>query len=136
MVTNDSDKRVVETVLQAVVHEDIDAVRPLFRDDIVWWVPASAAVKFHLPRPLSGWSGIPWLGGPGWKGFEPGTSSIRIHHTVAEGGFVSVHFNRTATRLGGGDYDVEYNILFRLVHGRVAEVWEIADTAAAFASVR
>ena len=135
-MSNHSDKQVVERVLQAIVHEDVDALRPLFRDDIVWWVPSSAAVRFHLPRPLSGWSAIPWLGGPGWKGFEPGTSSIRIHHLVVEGGLVSAHFNRTAKRLGGGDYDVEYNLLFRLVEGQVAEVWEIADTAAAFGSPR
>jgi ketosteroid isomerase-like protein len=134
-VSNESDKQVVETVLNAVVHEDVDALRPLFRDDIIWWVPPSAAVKFHLPRPLSGWSNIPWLGGPGWRAFEPGTSSLKILHAVAQGGLVSVHFNRTAKRRGGGDYDVEYNILFRLDDGRVAEVWEIADTTAAFGSV-
>jgi hypothetical protein len=84
---------------------------------------------------MSGWDTIPWLGGRGWKAFEPGTSTVLIHHAVAEGGFVSVHFNRNATRLGGGDYDVEYNLLFRLVAGQVAEVWEIADTAAAFGLV-
>jgi ketosteroid isomerase-like protein len=134
-MTNERDRQVVQTVLQAVVHEDVEAVRPHFCEDVTWWVPPSAAIKFHLPRPLSGWGTIPWLGGPGWKAFEPGTSSLRIHHTVAEGGFVSVHFNRRATRLGGGDYDVEYNLLFRLVDGRVAEVWEIADTAAAFGLV-
>ncbi len=134
-MTNESDKRVVETALQAVVHEDIEAVHPLFRDDVIWWVPPSAGVKFHLPRPLREWGRIPWLGGPGWKAFEPGTSSIVIHHAIAEGGFVSVHFNRTAKRLGRGDYDVEYNLLFRLVDGQVAEVWEIADTATAFGLV-
>jgi ketosteroid isomerase-like protein len=131
-VTNESDKHVVRTVLEAVVHEDVQSVRPHFRDDVIWWVPPSASVKFHLSRPISGWDTIPWLGGRGWKAFEPGTSSMQIHHAIAEGGFVSVHFNRSATRLGGGDYDVEYNLLFRLVDGQVAEVWELADTASAF----
>jgi ketosteroid isomerase-like protein len=134
-VTNQSDKEVVQTVIEAVVHEDVEAVRAHFRDDVTWWVPSSAAIKFRLPRPMSGWTTIPWLGGPGWKGFEPGTSSIVIHHAVAEGGLVSVHFNRSAKRRGGGDYEVEYNLLFRMVDGQVAEVWEIADTAAAFGFV-
>jgi ketosteroid isomerase-like protein len=135
VVTIERDKYVVETVLQAVSHEDVEAVHPHFRDDVIWWVPPSAAIKFHLPRPLSGWKTIPWLGGPGWRAFEPGTSSILIHHLVGEDGFVSVHFSRTAKRLGGGDYDVEYNLLFRLIDSQVAEVWEIADTAAAFGLV-
>jgi ketosteroid isomerase-like protein len=134
-VTNESDKHVVQTVLQAGVDEDFKTVRPHFRDDVIWWVPRSASIKFHLPRPLSGWDTIPWLGGPGWKAFEPGTTSIVIHHAVADAGLVSVHFHRTATRRGGGDYDVEYNLLFRLVDGQIAEVWEVADTAAAFGLV-
>ena len=37
-----------------------------------------------------------------------------------------------AKSLDGSDYDTEYNILFRLTDGRIAEVWEIADTAKAF----
>jgi ketosteroid isomerase-like protein len=60
---------------------------------------------------------------------------------VAEGELVSAHYRRTAQLVGkgavaGGGYDTEYNILFRLADGRIAEVWEIADTAAAFASRR
>jgi ketosteroid isomerase-like protein len=132
VVTNESDKQVVEVVLQADPDGDVEAVHPHYRDDVIWWVPTSAAARFHLPRPLSGWNMIPWLGGPGWKAFEPGTSSISIHHTVAEEGLVSAHFTRTAQRRGGGDYEVEYNLLYRLIDGQIAEVWEIADTAAAF----
>jgi ketosteroid isomerase-like protein len=135
-VSDETDKQAAETVLQALVHEDIGSVQSLFRDDVVWWVPPSAAVKFDLPRPLSGWDRIPWLGGTGWRAFESGTSYLVIRHMIAEGGFVSVYFNRTAKRLGGGDYDVEYSFLFRLVDGQVAEIWEIADTARAFGMVR
>jgi ketosteroid isomerase-like protein len=47
---------------------------------------------------------------------------------------VSAHYNRSAKRVDGADYDTEYNILFRLADGRVVEVWEIADTATAFGS--
>ena len=127
-----SDKTVVEEFIVALVNDDPDTVRSVTRDDITWWVPASAAIRFKLPRPLIGWENIPWLGGPGWKGFEPGSSSIHIHHLVAQDGLVSAHYNRRATRLGGGNYDVEYNMLFRLDNGAVAEVWEIVDTATAF----
>jgi ketosteroid isomerase-like protein len=67
-----------------------------------------------------------------WKGFEPGSSVLTIHHLVGEGDLVSAHYQRSATRRGGAAYDAEYNILFRLADGRIVEVWEIADTATAF----
>ena len=124
----------VARFLPALVADDTDTMRPLVHHDVVWWVPASAAAKFGLARPLVGWDTIDWFGGKGWKAFVDGSSVLAVHHLVAEGDLVSAHYRRTAARVGGGSYDAEYNILFRLVDGRIAEVWEVADTAAAFAS--
>jgi ketosteroid isomerase-like protein len=134
-----ANKAVIERFLSALVDDDVAAMRPLVHDDVVWWVPASAVARFGLARPLVGWETIDWLGGGGWKAFVPGSSVLTVHHLVAEDDLVSAHYRRTAQRVGsaehpGADYDAEYNILFRLVDGRIAEVWEIADTAAAFSS--
>ena len=131
----------IERFLPALVEDDADAMRPLVHDDVVWWVPTSSAAKFGLDRPLVGWDSIDWLGGDGWKAFVPGSSVLTLHHLVAEGDLVSAHYRRTARLVGRGgadigSYDAEYNILFRLVDGRIAEVWEVADTAAAFAPGR
>jgi len=152
MTTTDevqTNRATIERFLPALVHDDVEAMRPLVRDDVVWWVPGSAAAKFGLARPLVGWDTIDWFGGNGWKAFVDGSSVLTVHHLVAEGDLVSAHYRRTARRIGkdgigkegigedgadGGAYDAEYNILFRLVDGRIAEVWEVADTAAAFAS--
>ena len=125
-------KDVVDRFLHALVDDDIDTMRPLVRSDIIWWVPASAAARFNLARPLKGWDKIPWLGGGGWKAFEPGSSALTIHHMVAEGNLVSAHYQRTATLLDGQPYDAEYNLLIRLAGVEIAEVWEVADTATAF----
>jgi ketosteroid isomerase-like protein len=129
-------KEAVAQLLQALVDDEGRTTRDLMRDDVIWWVPASAASRFGLARPLRGWADIDWLGGEGWKGFEPGSSRLEIHHLVAEDDLVSAHYRRTARRLDGAPYDTEYNILFRFDGDRIAEVWEIADTAAAFASPR
>jgi ketosteroid isomerase-like protein len=118
--------------MRALVRDDAQSVHSLVQDDVIWWVPASASLKFGLERPLQGWDNIDWLGGDGWKGFRPGSSVLTIHHLVADGDLVSAHYNRKAERLDGSDYDTEYNVLFRLFDGRIAEVWEIADTAKAF----
>ncbi|MDA8044970.1 MAG: nuclear transport factor 2 family protein [Actinomycetota bacterium] len=132
MTTPDLDKEIVERFISALINDDPASIRSLTRDDITWWVPASAARRFNLSRPLTGWDNIPWLGGPGWKGFEPDSSQVHMHHLVAQDGFVSAHYNRQARRRGGGNYNVEYNMLFRLENAAIAEVWEIVDTSAAF----
>ena len=129
----DGHKATVERVLQALVDDEGHTTREVVRDDVVWWVPESAARQFGLPRPLRGFDDIAWFGGPGWKGFEPGSSRLEIQHLVAEDDLVSAHYRRTARRLDGSPYDAEYNILFRFESDRIAEVWEVADTAAAFA---
>jgi len=134
-----ANRAVIERFLPALVADDSKAMRPLVHDDVVWWVPASSAEKFGLDRPLVGWDMIDWFGGNGWKAFVPGTSVLTVHHLVTEGDLVSAHYRRTARLVGNGGvdiggYDAEYNILFRLVAGRIAEVWEVADTAAAFTS--
>jgi ketosteroid isomerase-like protein len=132
----EENKDIVERFLHALVNDDAPAMRPLVADDVIWWVPPSAAARFRMARPLRGWNDIAWLGGGGWKGFQPGSSAVRIHHLVAEGELVSAHYNRSARLAGGGDYDNEYNMLFRLEAGRIAEVWEVADTAYAFGGAR
>jgi len=128
-------KQAVTEFLVALVNDDSVAMRPLVADDVKWWVPQSAAVAYGLARPLDGWKQVPWFGGDGWKGFKPGTSQVTIHHLVAEGEFVSAHYNRTTRRVHGDSvYDAEYNILFRFRDDRIVEVWEVVDTAQANAS--
>jgi ketosteroid isomerase-like protein len=133
-VSIEGQKQAVTEFLVALVNDDSAAMRPLVADDVKWWVPQSAAFAFGLARPLDGWDQVPWFGGDGWKGFEPGTSRVTIHHLVADDEFVSAHYNRNALRANGNVYDTEYNILFRFRDGLIVEVWEVADTAQANAS--
>jgi ketosteroid isomerase-like protein len=133
-MSNQQHKDVVRRFLEALVQDDVEPVRALVRDDVVWWVPQSGVTVGGLSRPLQGWDDIQWLGGDGWKGFLPGTSSIVMHHLVAEDDLVSAHYNRVAQRPNGTHYDNEYNIMFRLVGGQIAEVWEVVDTAYALAT--
>jgi ketosteroid isomerase-like protein len=127
-------KQAVTEFLTALVNDDSAAMRPLVADEVKWWVPQSAALAFGLDRPLEGWDRVPWFGGDGWKGFEPGTSQVTVHHLVAEDEFVSAHYNRRARRANGKVYDAEYNILFRFSDDLIVEVWEVVDTAQAVAS--
>lgn len=132
--TTATNKDLVARFLLLLVNDDAAGMRPLVADDVIWWVPASASTRFGLDRPLRGWDHIAWFGGGGWKGFKAGTSTLRIHHLIAEGDLVAAHYQRTAERRDGSAYDVEYHFMLRVAGGRIAEVWEVADTAAAFAS--
>jgi ketosteroid isomerase-like protein len=125
-------KETVRRFLNALVNDDSESLRPLVSDLVTWWVPQSAGKRYDLPRRLDGWSGIPWFGGDGWKGFQPGTSKVSIHHLVAEDELVSAHYNREALRRDGSHYDNEYNMLFRFEGNLIIEVWEVVDTAHAF----
>jgi uncharacterized protein len=133
-VSTEKPKQVVTDFLVALVNDDTGTMRPLVANDVKWWVPQSAASTFGLARPLDGWENVPWFGGDGWKGFKPGTSRVTVHHLVAEGEFVSAHYNRTALRANGNPYDTEYNMLFRLRDDLIVEVWEVVDTAQANAT--
>ena len=128
-MSSEQQKEVVRRFLDALVNDDAPSMRPLVCDDVTWWVPQSGVDTYGLPRRLDGWDDVPWFGGPGWKGFRPGTSKVILHHLVAEDDLVSAHYNRQALRPNGTPYDTEYNILFRLRDGLIAEVWEVADTA-------
>ena len=53
-------KELVARFLHALVRDDSQTMRPLVRDDVIWWVPSSASRKFGLDRPLQGWDDIDW----------------------------------------------------------------------------
>jgi ketosteroid isomerase-like protein len=127
-------KETVSTFLHALIGEDAATMRRLVADEVRWWVPQSSSEAYGMARPLDGWADVPWFGGDGWKGFQPDTSKIVIHHLVADGDLVSAHYNRTAVRANGNPYDCEYNILFRFDGDLIIEVWEVVDTAQANAS--
>jgi ketosteroid isomerase-like protein len=131
---NERRKQIVTEFLHALIDDDAATMRPLVADDVRWWVPQSAAKSYGLARPLDGWAQVPWFGGDGWKGFQPGTSTITIHHLVAEDDLVTAHYNRHALRANGNVYESEYNLLFRFDGDLIAEVWEVVDTAQANAS--
>jgi ketosteroid isomerase-like protein len=131
---NEKHKETITTFLHALINDDAVTMRDLVSDDVRWWLPESSAVAYGMARPLDGWAQVPWFGGDGWKGFQPDSSKVTIHHLVAEDDLVSAHYNRSALRVNGNTYDSEYNMLFRFDGDLIVEVWEVVDTAQSNAS--
>lgn len=128
-------KTTVTTFLDALADHDDDVMKPMLTEDIAWWAPPSVAGRIDAPRPAVGWSSIPWLGGGSVPQFKAGTTKYTYHHLVEEGDLVSVHMTRESEANNGAHYVNEYNWLIRLSDGKIAEVWEVLDTAHAFSTL-
>jgi ketosteroid isomerase-like protein len=131
-VSEPGHKEAVRRFLDALGRNDRQALRPIVGDNVRWWVQPSVEAR-GLSRPLMGWEAVPWLGGGGSTAFRPGTTHWTIHHVLEEGDLVAVHMNRQAVGANGRPYDNEYHWLFRFEEDLIVEVWEILDTAYAFA---
>ena len=124
--------RAVHDVLEAYARSDALALRRLLTDDVVWWVPPSAAGRY--PRPIVGIEAVlEVLAGPSLAYDKP-TIRWTVHHVVADDGdIVMAAATMTGTLLNGNPYTNEYAFLYRFDGGRVAETTEYADTAHAMA---
>jgi ketosteroid isomerase-like protein len=125
----------VHTVLTAMERYDAGTLRPLFQDDARLWPPPSAAIR-GVARPVIGADAIVAMltGALGY--FEAGTIAYDVNHIAAGNGNVAVSCSRTSRMVNGQRYDNEYCLFFRLVDGRIAEMWEYVDTAHAGAQLR
>jgi ketosteroid isomerase-like protein len=114
----------------AMEHPDAAAQAALMTDDVRWWVPASSVEAAGIARPLVGREAVTaMLGGAGvWYAQLHWT----IDRLVAEGDLVAAAAHMDGVTATGNDYSSDYAFLYRLVDGRIAEVWEHADTAYAY----
>jgi hypothetical protein len=62
-----------------------------------------------------------------WSSEENQEVKDILHELVAEGEFVAIRFARTGTRRGQ-DLHVEFMQMMRFEDGKIAEIWEYADS--------
>jgi len=122
----------VDAILAAMAAYDAESLAPLLHEDVKWWPPKSAE-RFQLRRPLVGRDAVvPLLTGT-LGVYRPGTITWEVHHLAADDSHVAVGFTRRSLLANGKPFENQYCFFFRHVDGRVAEGWEYADTAHAFA---
>jgi ketosteroid isomerase-like protein len=124
-------KAAVLKFLDAMGRYDVATLRGMLADEAKWWMPESAKAS-GLGRPVTGANACAELGGGKTLGsFRPGSTDWQIQHMTAEGDFVAILMRRRAQGARGQPYDVQYHWLFRFQGERVAEIWEVLDTAEA-----
>ena len=105
---------------------DGEAVGRLVTDDVVWWVPQTAAARNKIPRPLAGRQ---LLIDTFWRGARYRERHWTIHRVIAAGDMVAVQASMRGLMAEGTSYDNDYVYLFRFAGPKIVEVWEYLDTA-------
>lgn len=109
--------------------EDLSA---WFCDDAIWHLPQSCAAMasradFHGRDAI-----LAMVGADVDVFYDPASIRFDYHHITAEADRVHVHFTMYARTSNGRDYENQYQSLFKLRDGRIAEAWEFMDTAYLF----
>lgn len=128
-------KAVIRNFQQALARHLSGAKEDLvqwFCEDAIWHLPQSAAsmasrAHFHGRDAI-----LSMLGADVDRFYDPATIHFDYHHITAEADRVHVHFTMRARTRSGHDYENQYQTLFLLRDGQIAEAWEYMDTAYLF----
>ncbi len=97
-----------------------------FSADACWHVPQSNPMI--RPNPKRGIAGVMEVLGSGVAIYAPGSLDLQLESLIADAGNVAAQFTLHARLADGRPYDNRYFFRFRIVDGRIAEVWEYLDT--------
>lgn len=128
-MTVDDNKSAVMAYFRTVGSGEEGAVQTAverFADDVVWHIPKSLpnggahCGKEAVIAMLNAEEGMAL--------YAPGSMEIEREALVAEGDYVVVPLALRAITRHGDPYENRYVFVYRLVGGRIAEVWENLDT--------
>jgi ketosteroid isomerase-like protein len=130
MTDADQQKAVAVALVTAIAERDRATVSSCLSEEVVWWVPQSAAA-LGLPRPLRGRQATLGLL-CGESRYQVGTMQWDHHHLLHDGAMVAVHSTLRATTNLGVAYENQYVNLYRFDGRQIVEGWEHTDTSYAF----
>lgn len=120
-------QRALERKLQG---EKVD-LADCFTEDIAWHFPQSTASR-SSGSDHYGKAAVLAMFGDVDAFYIADTMQFDYHSFTAEDDRVHMHYTLRATTTSGKAYENQYQSLFRLEDGRIAEVWEYFDTAYLF----
>jgi ketosteroid isomerase-like protein len=110
-----------------------DELREYFTEDVRWWLPNSIQLAGRGERCKSGREPVVDIVGHVDRNFKE--VAYTFDHLLEDGDLVAVHATARGVRRPDIPYENEYVFLFRMADGRIAEVWELLDTAIIFSGL-
>ena len=118
-------KQVVLGFVEALSSGNMDAINAALADDATWWLPGSLPVSGTHRGKKGIFEGF---FAKAASFFEPGTMSISVQNTMAEGDCVSVEWIARGKTAKGKNYENYYNVVFEVKNGKIQAVREYVDT--------
>jgi len=116
----EANKTTAAAIVQGVATAQLD--RTLFTNDAVWWMLGRGELPIdafgEMQRKLT-------------QQLLAGDGNMVVHGIIAEGDRVAVEAEVSVPLRNGGTYHTDYHFLFRFRDGKVCQVKEYYDTAAA-----
>jgi ketosteroid isomerase-like protein len=126
-------KDVVRAFMAAQTNGDFAEQRRLLQDDVIFHVPVSGEKVLGIPSLTQGADKyIETRRVAVGRLYKSHARNIDMKCFVAENDFVVAFYRMAAELAAGGAYDNTYAFIYRLKDGKIAEIWENADTAHAF----
>lgn len=118
-------KQVVFGFVEALSRGNIDAINAALADDATWWLPGSLPVSGTHRGKKGIFDGFLAKAAPL---FQPGSLSIQVQNTIAEGDSVAVEWIARGKTAKGKTYENYYNVVFEVKGGKIQAVREYVDT--------
>ena len=118
-------KQVVLGFVEALSRGNIDAVNAALADDATWWLPGSLPVSGTHRGKKGIFDGFLAKAAPL---FEPGSLSIQVQNTIADGNNVAVEWIARGKTVKGKQYENYYNVVFEVKGNKIQAIREYVDT--------
>jgi ketosteroid isomerase-like protein len=122
----------VRVFFDSITKSDSERMRPLLTETVCFWVPRSAADGGEIERSIHGRENV--VGLVSQHAYFKEIEWV-FEQVVVDDDLIAVHTSAHGTTRTDKTYENEYHFLFRLRGEQIDEVWEILDTAYAFAQI-
>ncbi len=118
-------KQVVLGFVEALSRGNIDAINATLAEDATWWLPGSLPVSGTHRGKKGIFDGFLAKAAPL---FQPGSLSIQVQNTLADGDAVAVEWIARGKTVKGKTYENYYNVVFEVKGGKIQAIREYVDT--------
>ena len=99
-----------------------------FTEDAQWHLPLSLDKLSNGSEKIGREAVLSLFDGTVAQFYKPESMAFEFHSMLADKNYVHMHFSLSAETMHGKPYKNRYQTLFKLVDGKISEVWEYFDS--------